>query len=417
VPPSAADLGTAAGGARRIGVCVSGGGFRASFYALGALRYLAEAELLQRVQVISAVSGGSIAAGMVADRWDSFIGAGGTVEAFLDEIDRPFRRAVTTRNLRNIWLLWALLYFLPSLFTRKGSRGVTLAWTLGRHLYTRKRLGELPAGPQVIFTSTELGRGRAFRMSRDFVGSFDLGYAAPPPARLDLGVAVAASAAFPLSFTVISVPTAELGLPGAPPQVLSLVDGGVYDNTGLEWFQGWESGRPASARRPEFVIAVNASGVLEKTTRRYGSLRALLRELNVQYQQTLNLRVRWMIDRLISGRDRGVYVGIGLDPRAYTDLQGRPIDPSFYGGALPSSLVAPLAHLRTDLDRFSPDEAELLSYHGYWSLHARLATLAPDLAVAAPRWNEPRYAQMSAAEEARLLALLQAGRKRKLWRR
>jgi NTE family protein len=409
VPPARA--------ATTIGVCLSGGGFRASFYALGALRYLAEAELLQRVNVISAVSGGSIAAGMVADRWDSFLTAGGTVDAFLDEIDKPFREAVTTRNLRNIWLLWSLLHAVPSLITRRGGRGAVLGRTLARHLYTRTRLVELPAGPQVIFTSTDLGRGRAFRMSRDFAGSYDLGYAEPPPSDLELGVAVASSAAFPLSFTVIAVRTGELGLPGAAPQVLSLVDGGVYDNTGLEWFQGWESGRPASARRADFVIAVNASGRLDQTTRRYGWFRALLRELNVQYQQTLNLRVRWMVDRLISGRDRGVYVGIGLDPRTYRDLQGRPIDPSFYSGALPSSLVVPLAHIRTDLDRFSPEEADLLSYHGYWSLHARLATLAPDLAVAAPRWNEPRYAHMSAAEEARLLALVQAGRKRKLWRR
>ncbi len=41
----------------RLGLCLSGGGFRASFYALGALRYLAESEHLLRVGAISAVSG------------------------------------------------------------------------------------------------------------------------------------------------------------------------------------------------------------------------------------------------------------------------------------------------------------------------------------------------------------------------
>lgn len=407
---------TTVGNADTLGVCLSGGGFRASLYSLGALRYLAEAGLLRRVGVISAVSGGSIAAGMVADRWDSFEAAGGTLDAFIEQIDRPFRTTITARNLRNVWLLRALLYLLPSIVTRKNSGGVALGWTLGTHLYRRRRVAELPPGPQVIFTSTDLGRGRAFRISRDFVGSYDLGYAEPAPASLDLGLAVAASAAFPLALTVIHLRSAGLELPGSPPRMLSLVDGSVYDNIGLEWFQGWESGRPPSAARPGFVIVVNAAGPLETTTRRYGSVRALFRDLRVQYQQTLNVRVRWMVDRLLAGRDRGVYIGIGHDPRRYADSHGRPIDPSFYSGALPSSLVEPLARVRTDIDRFNEQEAELLSYHGYWSLHARLSVVAPELAVAAPQWNEPRYAQMSSADEKRLLELLAASRKRRLWR-
>ena len=61
----------------KIGVCLSGGGFRASFYALGIFRYLAEAKLLDRVVAVAAVSGGSIAAAAVADRWDEFQAAGG----------------------------------------------------------------------------------------------------------------------------------------------------------------------------------------------------------------------------------------------------------------------------------------------------------------------------------------------------
>src|SRR5947207_7337329 len=152
-----------------IGLCLSGGGFRASFYSLGALRYLAEAGALARVQGISAVSGGSIAAAMLADRWDEFVRLGGTPDAFLDAIDKPFRTCVTTRNLRNIWLSAALLYFVPALVTRQNSRGAALAWTLGRYLYRHRELADLPPGPQVLFTSTDLGVGRAFRMARDFV--------------------------------------------------------------------------------------------------------------------------------------------------------------------------------------------------------------------------------------------------------
>src|SRR5919204_411149 len=85
--------------------------------------------------------------------------------------------------------------------------------------------------------------------------------AATAPASIELGFAAAASAAVPALFPPASLETAGLGLKDAPP-TLSLADGGVYDNLGLEWFQGWGSGRPASAMRPDFLIVANAGGLL-----------------------------------------------------------------------------------------------------------------------------------------------------------
>jgi NTE family protein len=400
-----------------LGLCLSGGGFRAAFYALGALRYLAEAGRLGQVEVIAAVSGGSIAAAAAADRWSTFQNAGGTLDAFLREVDAPFRNRVTNKNLRNAWgRRAALAFFRPG----SGGRGVALGRTLAKQLYQHERVAELPTLPQTIFTATDLTVGRAFRICRDFIGGYDYGYIEPAPDSVELGVAVAASASFPMSGSIVWLPST--GLPrGTPPKLLSLVDGGVYDNLGLEWFQGWSSGRPAAARNPPFRIVVNASGLLRSTEKKYGSARALLRDISVQYAQTLNLRVRWFVDSLLTpvpgvlARDRGAYIGIGGDPRGYRDQNNQPIAPAFYDGALPGELVAPLALLRTDLDRFLPEEADLLSYHGYWSLHARLKSVAPTLAVTTPAWNE--YANMSIAERERLLRLLENGAKRKLWRR
>ena len=174
----------------RIGLCLSGGGFRASFYALGALRYLAEGGHLPRVEVISAVSGGSIAAASVADGWTRFLAGGGDLDAFLREIDAPFRTPVTTKNLRNRWVG-------ASLVPRRGGRGAALGRTLEKHLYRARRVSDLPSTPQVIFTSTDLGVGRAFRIAHDFVGSYDHGYVEPAPDALPLGISVVSSAAFP----------------------------------------------------------------------------------------------------------------------------------------------------------------------------------------------------------------------------
>jgi len=55
---------------KSIGLCLSGGGFRASLYHLGVLRYLVEAKQLENVSCISAVSGGSIIAALLALKWN-----------------------------------------------------------------------------------------------------------------------------------------------------------------------------------------------------------------------------------------------------------------------------------------------------------------------------------------------------------
>jgi hypothetical protein len=349
---------------------------------------------------------------MVIDRWQEFLRAGADVDAFLNEIDDPLRTCVTTRNLRNRWLGRS---FAKRFSLRSRGRGVALGKTLSKNLYKHETVSELSPGPQVVFTATELNAGRAFRIARDFVGGYDYGYIEPAPADIELGTSVAASAAFPHSFSIVWLPTNNLELTN-PPNTLSLVDGGVYDNLGLEWFQGWGSGRPSSAILPEFLIVINASGVLRRTNNRYGGRTALFRDLSVQYQQTLNLRIRWLINDWLTQPGRGVYIGISRDPRRYVDERNVPVDPSFSRGALPSDLVTPLAGLRTDLDRFTHEEAALLSYHAYWSLHARLKTFKPEFAVAEPTWHEERYSDMPEDERHRVVARLHAGSRRRLHR-
>src|SRR5213593_1149029 len=50
----------------RIALCLSGGGYRASLFHLGALRRLNELGVLSRVDTIASVSGGSILAAQIA---------------------------------------------------------------------------------------------------------------------------------------------------------------------------------------------------------------------------------------------------------------------------------------------------------------------------------------------------------------
>ncbi|HTL13198.1 MAG TPA: patatin-like phospholipase family protein [Bdellovibrionota bacterium] len=123
----------------KIGLSLSGGGFRASFFHLGALRRLAQLGLLERVQVLSTVSGGSLlAAHYYLLLKESFDGEKlGPVE-LIDKLEREFRDGVS-KNLRS-------RLFLPGLRWGLGNRMVRL---LDRHLYRQvlermKRSGGAP---------------------------------------------------------------------------------------------------------------------------------------------------------------------------------------------------------------------------------------------------------------------------------
>src|SRR6202042_1392599 len=83
-----------------IGLCLSGGGFRAALYGLGVLRYLAEADVLAHTDVACGVSGGAVAAATLTAGVAADPGALAP-ERFLSSIFEPFVATVTTANLRN----------------------------------------------------------------------------------------------------------------------------------------------------------------------------------------------------------------------------------------------------------------------------------------------------------------------------
>jgi hypothetical protein len=291
------------------------------------------------------------------------------------------------------------------------SRGSAMGDVMVDRLLQARRVTDLDPALQVVLTSTDLCTGRAFRVSRDFIGSWDFGYQ-PTPNELSLGQAVAASAAVPVMFPPVYLRTAGLGLRDAP-GVLSLVDGGVYDNLGLEWFQGWGSGRPPAARAVDLVIVVDASGPMVKQQRTLRGLRAISRGREIQYTQTRNTRIRWFVEELITGRVNGTYLVSKYDPSGLRHPDGSPIDPGLYEGALPAGFALKLASLRTDLDRFEPEEADLLRYHGYWSAHARLGAFYPELALTGrPTWRD--YENLGAPDADALLTVLASGTKRRL---
>ena len=58
-----------------IALCLSGGGFRAALFHLGAVRRLNELGILANLAAISSVSGGSIMAAHLALNWERYTGS------------------------------------------------------------------------------------------------------------------------------------------------------------------------------------------------------------------------------------------------------------------------------------------------------------------------------------------------------
>ena len=61
--------------ADRIGLALSGGGFRACLYHLGLVRFLRDGGILPHITHITAVSGGSIFAAHLVLNWDRYTGS------------------------------------------------------------------------------------------------------------------------------------------------------------------------------------------------------------------------------------------------------------------------------------------------------------------------------------------------------
>ena len=353
------------------GIALSGGGFRATLFHLGALWRLRELGVLQRVDRISSVSGGSLTAGKLALEWPALAKAAWSAEAFLARVVEPLRK-FCTRDVD-----------VPSVIKGALVPGKSIADFVADQydegLYGKATLQDLPDTPRFVFNSTNLATGVDFRFSKPYAGDYRIGLIAQP--RLGLATAVAASSAFPPFLSPVELhldPDSFEKVRGADlyddvsfRRTVKLTDGGVYDNLGLETI----------AKRYKTLLVSDAGAPFG-----YGGVqgsdwpRQALRIIDVLRHQAWSLRVRQLIREFREGHD-GAYWGISTPLSRF----GTP-------GALtvPEEATRKLASIRTRLDRFSdPEQCSLINW-GYAVCDAAVRkTLA---AAPPPAWPYPQYA-------------------------
>ena len=393
---------------RGIGVCLSGGGFRATLFHAGALRRLNELAIVTRAdfRTVASVSGGSIASARLATALARVeVGPGEAVapEDWEREFQAPLR-ALTRTDVRTAPFLKRLL---PWNVWKSETTVEALAARYERDL-TPLRLAALPPRPEFLFLATDMAYGVSWTFTREWMGDYQVGYM-PPPAEFPLARAVAASACFPPLLGPLRLRLDPAALKGgsaprdaARESCLSdfrLTDGGDYDNMGLE--PVWKS---------HAVVLVSDAGGLFTAQGDRGLLWRMSRYQGIQEQQARGLRKRWLMASSSQGSIEGAYWGVGSAPARYAD------GAAGYSKALAREVVA---EIRTDLDAFSDAEAAVLENHGYFLADAALrrhaSGLLPEGAAPAaaphPEWMPP------ARSEEAIRAALASSARRKTWGR
>ena len=172
-----------------MGLALSGGGFRATLFHLGALLRLNEQGVLPFLQRISGVSGGAIVAAYLGMQWRHLNFIKDVAVNFEEQVVKPLRK-FCSKNIDTRCMLIALLS--PWNLRRAGN---VLEVIYRRNLLGDARLQDLPDSPEFTILSTNLLSGTQFRFSKDHAGDDIIG--AIPKPTFKLSQAVAASSAFP----------------------------------------------------------------------------------------------------------------------------------------------------------------------------------------------------------------------------
>lgn len=402
----------------KIGLALSGGGFRASLFHIGMLAKLAELDLLRHVEYLSCVSGGSIIGAhyylevrnLLQDKTDAQI----TQDDYIDivkRVEKDFLDGVQT-NVRvqvlSEWTASAKMIYSPdySRTNRLGelyeemifSRVKSLKSTANEATSDKKLfLNELkiqPNGeaenfspkdqnwrraakiPILVLNATPLNTGHNWQFTTTWMGEppagsgseIDTNYRlrrmyyedAPDTYKnMRLGYAVAASSCVPGLFEPL--PLAGL----YKDKVVRLVDGGVHDNQGADALleQGCNVLLVSDASGQMDAQDDPSKGLLGVPLRANSILQARLRES--QYHELDARRRSGLLQGLMF-----IHLKQGLESQSidWLDCQD-PSDPTTNKPLLPYGIQREvqdkLATIRTDLDSFSDAEAYALMTSAY----------------------------------------------------
>lgn len=400
----------------KVGIALSGGGFRASLYHIGVLARLAELDVLRHVEVISGVSGGSILGAyyylklrkLLQEKRESEIVRADyirIVDEMADEFLAGVQKNIRTRVAGSFWSNVRMIFSDEYSRTERAGelyeeylyRQITKddAPILMKDLLIRPK--DDPEGdkfqpgahnwrrdhkvPILILNATSLNTGHQWQFTARSMGepplrkadSIDAVYrlrrmnyeeAPQQHQNVRLGVAVGASAAVPALFEPIAFKNLY-PLEANPPKVVRLCDGGVHDNQGVA---------ALLEQSCKVIFVSDASGQMAaEDNPKSGPVGVLLRADSI-----LQARLREAQYRDFAARRRSGLLQGSMFIHLTKELAADPVN--WVGCTSPKREVPPpplttygvdrkiqqqLAEVRTDLDSFSDAEAYALMTSGY----------------------------------------------------
>jgi NTE family protein len=410
----------------KLGLALSGGGFRAALFHVGVLARMAEFDLLRHVEVISTVSGGSIVGAFYYVKLKRLLEQTRDAEVshedyvrLVEAVEKEFVAAVQ-KNIRMRTFLNPLKNI--KMTGARYSRSDRMGELFDRLLYrsavdpARERMVEMrelkispPDGtanfsprtdnaarrakvPILLINATTLHTGHNWRFEASTMGppprasataadvdknwrllrarSYD--DITPVQQNVELGLAVAASACVPGIFP-------PLALSGLYPGIrVELADGGVHDNQGIQGLLDEQC---------THLVVSDASGQLDDLADPATRMWAVASRANdilmdrVREEQLFDLLDRRGLPTAFVHLRRGMPV----EAVPWIDRDGKPATPVAAGGAPPILSsgfgVDPrvqdlLSRVRTDLDSFTDIEAYSLMLDGYLMSQPALRTAA-----------------------------------------
>lgn len=325
-----------------IGLCLSGGGYRAMLFHLGVLWRLAEIGYLGSherhgidgpigsLQRVSSVSGGSITAGLLGVRWNQLkVDEEGFPDRFRQLVAQPIQAFASQTTVSLLSGLWALAV---------STIGKSVVRSYRKHLFGDLTLQDLPDSPDFVLNATNLQSGALWRFSRHYARDWRVGEIKSPSD--SMAAVVGASSAFPPFLSPARFKYEESDYtPGSgadlqvPPYTTrpNLSDGGVYDNMGLE----------TVFKQFKTIIVSNAGGKYQaEADIPRDWVRQSYRVMETIDNQVRSLRKRALLSSLKSKARFGVYWSIR------SDIDGFPAENKL---PCPHARTLQLARIKTDL--------------------------------------------------------------------
>ena len=322
---------------------LSGGGYRAMVFHVGALWRLNQCGLLKKFKRISSVSGGSITAGVLGLCWKDLGFRAGVATRFDLVVSKIRQMSETSIDVGAV--IGGILF--------PGTISDRVAGAYDRVLFNGASLRDLPddsAGevPRFVLNATSIHRRSVAFLAYVYGGLPSRARAQPGRASLQGGAfpPILSPATLDITQPVEAVKGANLSRPPFTTKAV-LSDGGVYDNLGLETVKGFGT----------LLVSDAGQKVAPEEAPHHDWARHAIRILDTIDNQVRSLRKRHLIDAFRRGDHTGTYWGIRAHFPDY-QLREDPLD------CLQRNPL-PLAEIPTRLERLEPGQFEKLVNWGY----------------------------------------------------